>query len=132
MVNLFSIITESYVDTRFTYLVVLISIGVGFGVYLLLQRNKKPKYETERCMRVRCLDAFDEFKSTNYVNIGSFYIVHEEKVLDIPLPSFSSAIDLLMAIEHDGMIVQWDKLLILEAGNELGQRDRLDRILFTF
>ena len=72
--------------------------------------------------RVRCLDGFDEYKRTHAVKDGAFYIVHNGAVLDEPLPSRDVALQLLQAIEFEGGTVNWNAMLVIEAGNEWGQR----------
>lgn len=75
------------------------------------------------CGWVRCLYAFDEFKATQGAKDGSFYIVYDGRVLDDPMPTRQGALDVVRAIEATGVAVKWNLLLVLEAGNERGERD---------
>lgn len=79
---------------------------------------------TEDCARVRSLDGFEVFRRTHVPKVGFFYIVHDGAVLDEPLPSQDIALQLLRAIEQEGCKVNWAGILIIEAGNEWGQRGR--------
>jgi hypothetical protein len=53
---------------------------------------------------------------------GKFYIVHNGKVLENPQDSVSNALELLQLVEEMGGKVNWNALLVVEAGNEQGQR----------
>jgi hypothetical protein len=72
---------------------------------------------------VQCLDAYADFKRSHVLQDGAFYIVHDGAVLDEPLPSREDAMQVLRAAERDGAAVNWRAVLVLEAGNEWGERD---------
>jgi hypothetical protein len=76
----------------------------------------------EKSVLVRCLDAFEEFKRVHTPEDRRFYIVHDRAVLNVPIPSREEAHQLLQAIEHDGGTVYWDRVMVIEAGNEWGER----------
>ena len=78
---------------------------------------------TEDCARVRSLDGYEVFRLTHIQKEGCYYIVHDGAVLDEPLPSRDIALQLLRAMEQEGFIVNWAGILIIEAGNEWGQRN---------
>ena len=71
----------------------------------------------------RCYMNFLEYKRTHPVRDGAFYIVYMGRVNEQPFESREVAEDLLEAAEADGVAVDWEAALVLEAGNERGQRD---------
>ena len=66
--------------------------------------------------------AFLDFKQSHAVVDGKFYIVHNGKVLENPQDSVSNALELLQLVEEMGGKVNRNALLVVEAGNEQGQR----------
>lgn len=65
--------------------------------------------------------AFLNYKRSHAVVDGKFYIVHNGKVLENPQDSVSNALELLQLVEEMGGKVNWNTLLVVEAGNEQGQ-----------
>ena len=72
-----------------------------------------------KCDRVRCLHAYDAFKRTHDLVDGAFYVVRGESVVDIPYESRQEAIQ---DLRRQGT-VNFAGMLIMEAGNEWGERD---------
>ena len=70
-----------------------------------------------------CYMNFLEYKRTHAVRDGAFYIVYMGRVNQEPFESREAAEDMLEAAEADGVAVDWGAALVLEAGNERGQRD---------
>jgi hypothetical protein len=76
------------------------------------------------------MDAYDAYKKKHQLENGKFYIIHKEKVLNIPLPTREIAMQIVQLAEAEGGDVDWSYLMILECGNEWGNKRRPDNNTF--